>query len=75
MTDFLPELKAQVAQNLISTNKFNQKNKRHSTRARRRTGGMGPSQRLLIHASGLAVSPYSDVQPAGDSGINRRLSA
>ena len=75
MTDFLPELKAQVAQNLISTNKFNQKNQRHSTRARRRTGGMGPSQRLLIHASGLAVSPYSDVQPAGDGGTNRRLSA
>jgi error-prone DNA polymerase len=58
-------LKEQVDNQLSLEKIVYKKSTDTSERIRRRTGGMGPARRLLLHASGLAVSPYSDVKPAG----------
>ncbi|MFM1905213.1 MAG: hypothetical protein RIT32_9, partial [Actinomycetota bacterium] len=34
---------------------------------------MGPARRLLLHATGLAVSPYSDIKPVGSGEIKLDL--
>ncbi|MBM3691363.1 MAG: DNA polymerase III subunit alpha [Actinobacteria bacterium] len=58
-------LKTQVKQQLVQEKMNFKKLDTTSDRVRRRTGGMGPAKRLLLHASGLAISPYSDIKPAG----------
>jgi error-prone DNA polymerase len=73
--ELLGQLKAEVAQNLSAEKNAKRVSELNPERLRRRTGGMGPARRLLIHASGLAISPYSDVQPGGESGTNPRLRA
>lgn len=67
-TDEILDLLKQEVQLRLTQEKAD-RSKLNSThdRVRRRTGGMGPTRRLLLHASGLAVSPYSDIKPAGSA--------
>lgn len=58
-------LKNQVKQQLVYEKINFKKSDKTSDRVRRRTGGMGPTRRLLLHASGLTISPYSDIKPSG----------
>lgn len=72
-----PELLQEIQEQLTTylQNEKTRKNKASSTadRVRRRTGGMGPARRLLLHATGLAVSPYSDIKPVGSGEIKLDL--
>lgn len=55
-------------QHQLTQERLEKQQRRSGTdRIRRKTGGMGPARRLLLHASGLAISPYSDVKPAGSA--------
>jgi error-prone DNA polymerase len=63
----ITELTEQLQQQLTQERLEKQQRRSGTDRIRRKTGGMGPARRLLLHASGLAISPYSDVKPAGSA--------
>lgn len=67
LANAVAELTEQLQQQLTQERLEKRQRQRGADRIRRKTGGMGPARRLLLHASGLAISPYSDVKPAGTS--------